>query len=83
MGAGWGVEGGTGALVNVLCVSRMRQLVVLAVMVALAAASPRERRSDILLEYDKCRGGAGVCVPYYLCQNDTVVTDGAGIIDIR
>nr|ACU65942.1 prophenoloxidase-activating factor [Eriocheir sinensis] len=61
----------------------MRQLVVLAVLVALAAASPRERRSELLQEYEKCRGGAGVCVPYYLCQNDTVVTDGAGIIDIR
>lgn len=65
----------------------MRQLVVLAVVVALAAASPRERRQAAAhagpTEYATCRGGAGVCVPYYLCQNDTVVTDGAGIIDIR
>ncbi|PNF30937.1 Tryptase-2 [Cryptotermes secundus] len=23
------------------------------------------------------------CVPYYLCQNNTIITDGAGLIDIR
>jgi hypothetical protein len=23
------------------------------------------------------------CVPYYLCQNNTILTDGVGLIDIR
>jgi len=23
------------------------------------------------------------CVPYYLCQNNTIITDGIGLIDIR
>jgi hypothetical protein len=23
------------------------------------------------------------CVPYYLCQNNTIITDGVGLIDIR
>lgn len=62
---------------------QMRQLAVLAALVALAAAGPRERRQANSNDYQVCRGGAGVCVPYYLCQDDKVNTDGAGIIDIR
>lgn len=27
--------------------------------------------------------GKCVCVPYYLCKEDQIITDGAGIIDIR
>lgn len=62
----------------------MRQLAILAAVLAVAAAGPRERRQAVAGgDYIKCRGGQGVCVPYYLCQDDTVNTDGAGIIDIR
>jgi len=62
----------------------MRHLAVFAALVALAAAGPRERRQAAAgQDYQTCRGGAGVCVPYYLCQDDQVITDGAGIIDIR
>ena len=34
-------------------------------------------------DYASCDNFRGVCVPYYLCRNDSIVTDGAGIIDIR
>lgn len=63
----------------------MRHLAVLAAVVALAAAGPRERRQAAAgpEDYAPCKGGTGTCVPYYLCQDDTIVTDGAGIIDIR
>lgn len=27
--------------------------------------------------------GACTCVPYYLCANGSVITDGVGLIDIR
>lgn len=30
-----------------------------------------------------CEGGQGECVPYYLCANGTLITDGDGLIDIR
>uniref|UniRef100_A0A336MFL1 Phenoloxidase-activating factor 2 n=1 Tax=Culicoides sonorensis TaxID=179676 RepID=A0A336MFL1_CULSO len=30
-----------------------------------------------------CDGGRGECVPLNLCANNTIITDGAGIIDIR
>ncbi|XP_063607380.1 phenoloxidase-activating factor 2-like [Penaeus indicus] len=30
-----------------------------------------------------CNNGLGVCVPYYLCNEGNVITDGAGLIDIR
>ncbi|KAG7153347.1 Phenoloxidase-activating factor 2-like 4 [Homarus americanus] len=30
-----------------------------------------------------CNGGAGSCVPYYLCREGDIVTDGAGLINIR
>lgn len=33
--------------------------------------------------FQYCDGGRGECVPYYLCENNTVITDGTGIIDIR
>ncbi|MPC69691.1 hypothetical protein E2C01_063921 [Portunus trituberculatus] len=59
----------------------MRQLAVLVAAVGLAAAVPRERREAE--EYAPCKDGAGVCVPYYLCQDGQIVMDGAGIIDIR
>ena len=59
----------------------MRQLAVLAALVSLAVAVPREKRQTE--EYASCKDGAGVCVPYYLCQDGQVVSDGAGIIDIR
>lgn len=62
----------------------MRQLAVLAAVVAVALANPRERRqAGAASGYPTCRGGAGVCIPYYLCEDDTIITDGAGIIDIR
>ncbi|MPC25688.1 phenoloxidase-activating factor 2-like [Portunus trituberculatus] len=60
----------------------MRHLAVLAALLAVAAAGPRERR-QANGDYQVCRAGAGVCVPYYLCSDDTVITDGTGIIDIR
>ena len=65
------------------CVSRMRQLVVLVAVVAVAAAGPRERRQASVNDYTSCRNGQGVCVPYYLCQDDEVITDGSTLIDIR
>lgn len=65
------------------CVCRMRQLAVLAAVVALAAAGPRERRQAGPNDYASCRSGNGVCVPYYLCNDGSVITDGSGIIDIR
>ncbi|XP_063841593.1 phenoloxidase-activating factor 2-like isoform X2 [Scylla paramamosain] len=34
-------------------------------------------------EYASCDKYRGVCVPYYLCRDNNIVTDGAGIIDIR
>lgn len=63
----------------------MRQLAVLAAVMALAAAVPRERRQayGAQTEDASCKDGEGVCVPYYLCNDGQVVTDGAGIIDIR
>jgi len=30
-----------------------------------------------------CNGGAGECVPYYLCVNGTINTDGSDLLDIR
>jgi len=30
-----------------------------------------------------CDNGAGECVPYYLCANNEIITDGTGVIDIR
>lgn len=33
--------------------------------------------------YDKCNSGKGSCVPYYLCKDGDIVTDGAGLFDIR
>lgn len=33
--------------------------------------------------YDKCNFGIGSCVPYYLCHDGDIITDGAGLIDIR
>lgn len=31
----------------------------------------------------RCENEQHVCVPYYLCREDSIVTDGAGLIDIR
>ncbi|XP_071543204.1 LOW QUALITY PROTEIN: phenoloxidase-activating factor 2-like [Panulirus ornatus] len=33
--------------------------------------------------YTLCSGGQGKCVPYYLCKDGNIITDGAGLIDIR
>nr|ACB41380.1 serine proteinase-like 2b [Pacifastacus leniusculus] len=33
--------------------------------------------------YAICNNGEGSCVPYYLCREGDIVTDGAGLIDIR
>ena len=64
-----------------VCVCRMRHLAVLAAVVALVAAVPRERRQALPAENAPCGGGKGVCVPYYMCHVDTVSADGTGIID--
>lgn len=31
----------------------------------------------------KSENGECTCVPYYLCQNNSIITDGVGLIDIR
>lgn len=33
--------------------------------------------------YTTCTNGRGKCVPYYLCKDGNIITDGAGLIDIR
>lgn len=48
-------------------------------------APPGQPRTD---ERDNLDNGGGdplncQCVPYYLCQNGTIKTDGEGVIDIR
>ncbi|KAK8725356.1 hypothetical protein OTU49_010826 [Cherax quadricarinatus] len=35
------------------------------------------------LTYTSCNNGVGTCVPYYLCKEGDIITDGAGLIDIR
>lgn len=35
------------------------------------------------LDYVQCDGEAGVCVPFYLCPQGSLIDDGAEIIDIR
>lgn len=30
-----------------------------------------------------CNNNLGECVPYYLCDEGNIITDGAGLIDIR
>ncbi|XP_037083401.1 phenoloxidase-activating factor 2-like [Pollicipes pollicipes] len=32
---------------------------------------------------ERCQSSQYVCVPYYLCREEEIVTDGAGLIDIR
>ncbi|XP_043204274.1 phenoloxidase-activating factor 2-like [Amphibalanus amphitrite] len=34
-------------------------------------------------EYPPCDNGRKSCVPYYLCEDGQIVTDGAGVIDLR
>ncbi|XP_037082744.1 phenoloxidase-activating factor 2-like [Pollicipes pollicipes] len=34
-------------------------------------------------EPERCQDSQYVCVPYYLCREEEIVTDGAGLIDIR
>nr|WGW06500.1 prophenoloxidase activating factor [Macrobrachium nipponense] len=33
--------------------------------------------------YSPCNNNLGRCVPYYLCREGNIITDGAGLIDIR
>lgn len=36
-----------------------------------------------MISLQPCNGGAGECVPYYLCVNGTINTDGSDLLDIR
>lgn len=45
--------------------------------------SVRTHQHQEYQEYASCDNYRGVCVPYYLCRDNAIVTDGAGIIDIR
>jgi len=60
----------------------MRVLVALAVVVVVSAV-PRERRQVAETTETYCNNGRDVCVPYYLCRDGSIITDGAGLIDIR
>eukprot|EP00397_Hematodinium_sp_SG-2012_P041536 GEMP01045768.1.p1 GENE.GEMP01045768.1~~GEMP01045768.1.p1 ORF type:complete len:431 (+),score=33.44 GEMP01045768.1:68-1294(+) len=40
---------------------------------------PESTPANIVL----CNGGKGSCVPYYLCREGDIITDGAGLINIR
>ncbi|CAL4077159.1 unnamed protein product [Meganyctiphanes norvegica] len=46
-----------------------------------ALAVPRERRQALNSDADFIQ--ACECVPYYQCQDGEIITDGAGLIDIR
>lgn len=35
------------------------------------------------MNFSKQPCSVGECVPYYLCANGTVITDGEGVLDIR
>lgn len=43
---------------------------------------PNAARNNVPNE-KPCNGGAGECVPYYLCVNGTINTDGSDLLDIR
>lgn len=43
---------------------------------------PGKQNGNIKPE-ENMRGSDCTCVPYYLCQNNTVITNGVGLIDIR
>ncbi|XP_047119356.1 phenoloxidase-activating factor 2 [Schistocerca piceifrons] len=43
-----------------------------------AAGIPHQDRPSGSMAQGDCE-----CVPYYLCQNDSIITDGVGLIDIR
>lgn len=43
---------------------------------------PNEARNSVPNE-KPCNNGAGECVPYYLCVNGTINTDGSDLLDIR
>jgi len=58
----------------------------LALACVVVAANPRTRRNvESLLPTPEtpCNQGRGTCVPYYLCRDDSIITDGSGLIDIR
>lgn len=41
------------------------------------------QRSPVEPDWAYCNFGTGRCVPYYLCREGNIITDGAGLIDIR
>ncbi|KAK7074091.1 hypothetical protein SK128_015686 [Halocaridina rubra] len=44
---------------------------------------PRTPTPEEVSNWSYCNNGLGRCVPYYLCREGNIVTDGAGLIDIR
>lgn len=59
----------------------MRVLAAVLALAAVASAVPRVRRQTEPQVY--CNNKRDVCVPYYLCRDGIVITDGSGLIDIR
>lgn len=43
----------------------------------------KNSQSDLSKPVPTVSPGQCECVPYYLCNNNTIITDGAGLIDIR
>ncbi|KAG8238365.1 hypothetical protein J437_LFUL018347 [Ladona fulva] len=65
-------------------------LLVQAMTIFVMGQSPRGDDLDSLIDYVFTSPPPGKdiemgceCVPYYLCENNTIITDGAGAIDIR
>ncbi|XP_071543201.1 phenoloxidase-activating factor 2-like [Panulirus ornatus] len=54
---------------------RMRALIV--TLALWAVATGQESGSTL------CNNGQSKCVPYYLCKDGNIITDGAGLIDVR
>ncbi|XP_071543202.1 phenoloxidase-activating factor 2-like [Panulirus ornatus] len=52
----------------------MWKLIVAVTLWAVAAAQEPSK---------ECNNGLGKCVPYYLCSEGEIITDGSGLIDIR
>lgn len=61
----------------------MRLFVSVLILAATACAVPRARRQVVEEETSYCNNGIDVCVPYYLCDDGIVNTDGSNLIDIR
>lgn len=59
----------------------MRVLAAVLALAAVASAVPRVRRQTEPQVY--CNNKRDVFVPYYLCRDGIVITDGSGLIDIR